>query len=99
IEQESLERQHRLERLDWRLADLERASVLPQAEVVVRQVAPQLVAAISLEEPDSLADFDLAVAQAYDTLERLADRHRVRREAPPLTVYNGFDKKLDRAGL
>jgi len=83
LEQQMLELQARLTAIEARLRYIEREGAAPTYDVVLRPVAPQLVA--SLREVVPATD---AVERLFEEVETYAARHRVRADAPPLALYH-----------
>ena len=86
IAQEVRTQQARLAIVEARLEQFEREGALPAYEVVLRTIAPQLVAAIRMVIPT--VDY---FEQLFVEVEAFVDEHKARAAAPPLTVYYDAD--------
>ncbi|NJM07659.1 MerR family transcriptional regulator [Candidatus Gracilibacteria bacterium] len=76
--------QQRLARVEARLYLLDQDTTAARYDVVVRTVAPQLMATLRQTVP-SLGE---PIAELFDTLEAYAARHRVRAPSSPLTIFH-----------
>ncbi|HEU5441064.1 MAG TPA: MerR family transcriptional regulator [Ktedonobacterales bacterium] len=86
IERELLAQQARLASVEARLRHIEREGSGPASEVVLRPVAPQLVASLRAVVPT----LD-AVERLFEEAEAHAARYRARADAPPTAIYHDAD--------
>lgn len=83
LEQQMREMGQQLAQVDARIKLLEREESMPQHEVVLRAVPPQMVAAI--HHP---ASADSGTAALFEELEAYVAQYKARAPLPPLVVYN-----------
>ncbi len=84
LEQEIAAQQLRLARLDARLSQLGRQAALPAYDVVLRSVAPVLVASQRERVPG-----DERIQDMFNELEAyVAEHDEARADQPPLTIYH-----------
>src|SRR5262249_12360070 len=83
LEQQLLEQRARLTTIEARLQHIEREGAAPAYDVVLRPMAPQLVA--SLRE---VAPTIGAIERLFEEVEAYAARHAARAPLPPLAIYH-----------
>jgi DNA-binding transcriptional MerR regulator len=82
LEQQVQEQQRRLDAIQARLSQMEREGQAGSADVVVRRVAPQLMARLRLVVPDADETHLL-----FEEAERHAAQYGARASAPPVTIF------------
>lgn len=87
IEQNLQLEQARLAQVEARLRFLEQEVVQPNYDVVLRDIAPQLVASIR----QKVSDADREIEQMFNELEAYVEQFQARAANSPLTVY--FDEE------
>jgi DNA-binding transcriptional MerR regulator/effector-binding domain-containing protein len=91
LAQQVQEQQRRLDAIQARLRQIEREGQAATADVVVRRIAPQLMARLRLVVPDTDETHLL-----FEEAERHAARYNARASAPPVAVfYDGEYREED----
>ena len=91
LEQQVQAQQQRLDAIQARLDQIEREGQAPPADVVVRRIAPQLMARLRVVVPDTDETHLL-----FEEAERHAAQYNARASAPPVAIfYDGEYREAD----
>ncbi len=82
LQQQMLEEQARLDRVEWRLRQIEQEGAMSTQEVVIKKVPAMTVASVRDVIP-TYSD----VGRLYDELMPYLGQHRIRPAGPPLAIY------------
>ncbi|MEQ8672703.1 MAG: MerR family transcriptional regulator [Aggregatilineales bacterium] len=85
------EEQTRLEQVEGRLRQIELEDGVPVYDVVLRKIAPQIVAGIRAVVKADSGD----ITAMFEEIEAYVARYNARETAPPLTIYHDADYRDD----
>lgn len=91
IAQQIREEQTRLEQVEGRLRQIELEEGVPEYDVVLRKIAPQIVAGMrAVVKAESNT-----VTEMFEALEAYVARYNAREVSPPMTIYHDADYRED----
>ena len=100
LQQRVADEQRRLERVDRMLQIIQKEGAMPEYQVVIKKVEPQLIASIREVYPTDMQDvFGPALTDRFDELERYLVRHGAGYAAPGIAIWHGSYSGLDNAAM